>query len=445
MTLRDPLRQLDAAILSLADPVVGIVPSVFDVEMNRYDPSVFVTAANGPKLSAAGTPSVGGIEGSGAGLTWQGAWMAAVGEVVERYALSNVHPEDVLLGSSSLMRKSGHDPVDGRDWTLFHASQYKDVPFAPLDDDTPIAWTPAQSITHRRDRLVPACLAYLPYRPLFIEQGERLASVAVSTGAACAASYPDALLGGVCEQIERDAFMIFWRSRLPCPRVSIDSGSALHDIFHERFARPGLHYTLIYTTLDLAIPSFFGILIDARTVPPGIVVGGAAHPDPGRAVLKTLLELVQGLKWREYEGLYHSPHQAISFDEVRSFKDRARLYAFSDMRTALDFAIGQAEELPLSAIASHDLGEARRNLHLCVQLLAKRGLETIALDLTSPDIQAAGLCVTRVLVPGCEVMEGDHHLPQLGGLRWREVPYELGLTAARPDLGTLNSIPHPYP
>jgi hypothetical protein len=94
-----------------------------------------------------------------------------VGEVIERYALANIYPEEILFGSSSVMRKAGHDPVDPHQWVLFDQSQYEGIPFAPFLEDTPIGWARAQSLTHRRHRLVPACLTYLPYHPLFTEQG----------------------------------------------------------------------------------------------------------------------------------------------------------------------------------------------------------------------------------------------------------------------------------
>lgn len=446
MTLGGPCVQSSPPTPYVVDSLTGIVPSVFEVEMDRHDPDIFVAAANASSVHFSGSVSAPDAEGSGAGLTWQAAWSAAVGEAVERYALSNVYPEDILFGSSAVMQQLGHDPVNPRDWVLFHHSQHNSIPFVHFGEDTPIAWVAAQSITHRRNRLVPACLTYIPYHPLFMDQGEKLVAAAVSTGAACAGSHAEALLNGVCEQIERDAFMIVWRNRLTCPRIRIDPESSLHSIFRERFQRPGLDYSLVYTTLDLAIPSVFGILIDSRTEPPGIVVGGAAHPDPARAVLKTLLELVQGLKWKDYEALRdRSSNQVKDFREVRSFKDRARLYAFRDLRAAFGFVFDHPREVPFSRIPSLDLGEPGRNLDLCVRLLAERGLETVAIDLTPEDVQAGGLYVTRVLVPGCEVMEGDHLLPHLGGLRWRSVPHDLGLMPCRPDVNTRNPFPHPYP
>src|SRR5581483_5813617 len=122
--------------------------------------------------------------------------------------------------------------------------------------DTPIAWAQAESLTYKRERLVPACLVYLCSPETFMKEGARLLSVAISTGAACARSHAEALIKGICEVVERDAYIITWRNRLPRPHLRIDPQSAIYSLFNERFARPGLEFNLVYTTLDLSIASF---------------------------------------------------------------------------------------------------------------------------------------------------------------------------------------------
>lgn len=429
--------------LSLADPLTGLIPFIAISDIEKGDPEVFVSAADTADTLAYGLPHKVTSKGSGAGLTYAAAWGAAVGEGIERYAFSIVHPEDLHFGSFYQMQAKGLCPVPPDHWALYAPSQLAALPLPAFHRETPVTWTPAESLTHRRDCLVPACMAYIPYTPLFAEQGEKVFTFAISTGAACAHSRAEALLKGLCELIERDSFMIFWRNRLPLPRVQIDEKSDLHDIFHAKFARPGLHYTLIQTTLDLEMPSFVGFVLDARSDPPGIMVGGAAHPDPNRAALKTLLELVQGLKWKDFMKTSIVPEPG--FRNIRSFDDRAHLYASNDLREAFQFVWEHGHEIPLSEIASVETGEVRRDLRNCVDLLAERGLEVLGCDMTPVDAEACGLYVTRTLVPGLETMEGDHLLPFLGGRRWREVPVRLGLLPAEPDISSINPYPHPYP
>ncbi len=429
--------------LSVVDPVTGIVAYTATAEMDRADPAIFIVVAEPADIRTYGYPLPVASSGSGAGLTYAQAYGAAVGECIERYAFSVVHPEDLVFGPYRLLREQGLDPIAPASWALYHPDQFATLPYAPFGEETPVAWVRVDSLTYRKERWVPACLVYMPYPLPFRAQGEVEPAPAISTGGACARSLPEALLKGLCEVVERDAFMIVWRNRLPCPRVVIDPASSLHSCFHEVFARPGLDYALFYTTLDLEIPSFFGVLINRRADKPMVVVGGAAHPDPTRAALKTLIELVQGLKWMELHRGATFP-LVPGFRNIRSFDDRIKLYAFnSELLAAFDFLFAQPTEVALSCLPSLDTGDVRRNLQVCVQRLAAHDLEAVAVDITPIDVAACGYHVVKVFIPGCEMMEGDHLLPFLGGRRWREVPERLfGLS---PSLETINPYPHPYP
>jgi ribosomal protein S12 methylthiotransferase accessory factor len=279
---------------------------------------------------------------------------------------------------------------------------------------------------------------------VFQEYGSQLIGVAVSTGAACGRSRPEAMLKGLCEVVERDAYIIMWRNRLPRPRVKIDPRSNIYNLFNEKFARPGLEYILVYTTLDLSLPSFFGILIDRRRNPPSLIVGGAASLNPDAAVLKTLLELVQGLKWMDsFEG--QSFPVEPEFQNIRSFQDRVKLYALNHHPEAFSFLLEGEDVIELSSISSLDTGNLHDNLQLCYGLIGEQDMEILASDLTTVDLEACGLYVTKVLIPQCQPMEGDHRAQFLGGERWHDVPVRMGFRTAHTSIETVNPWPHPYP
>ncbi|MDH3604162.1 MAG: YcaO-like family protein, partial [Candidatus Tectomicrobia bacterium] len=62
--------------------------------------------------------------------------------------------------------------------------------------------------------------------------------------------------------------------------------------------------------------------------------------------------------------------------------------------------------------------DLREDVELCVSLAAQRGLETLVLDQTRPDI---GLSVVKVIVPGLR-----HFWRRLAPGRLYEAPVELG-------------------
>ena len=124
--------------LSVVDQLTGIVHSVFPVEMYRRDPDVFVVAAEAAPARASG-PFRGFVsEGSGAGMTHQAAWWAAVGEAVGRYALGIMSPEDLLFGSCAELRRLGHDPIiaSADDCNCSIRSQQDKIPFTSFAAET---------------------------------------------------------------------------------------------------------------------------------------------------------------------------------------------------------------------------------------------------------------------------------------------------------------------
>lgn len=427
------------------DPVAGIVVAVREVEVERGDPEVFVAAAQPACIGAYGFAPDAEITGSGAALDLAAAMRAAVGESLERYACCVIHPEELVVGSYREVRARGFRAVSPAAWALYAPHQRGQIPFPLFDEATRIAWVSGQDLLRREETLVPACLVYLGSRAQLLERGAHLVGPATSTGAACAPTLAEAALRGLYEVVERDAFVITWRNRLQVPRVLIDPHSTLGALIRERFDRPGLEYQAFWTTLDLQIPSFFGILCDRRRDPPAIVVGGAASLDPEAAVLKTFLECVQGLKWIDSLPPDPLPPEP-GFRNVQSFTDRVRLYAFGGLEDAFQFLVHSDREVRLSEIPSLGTGSAGGDLARCLAILRGHGVQVIGLELTPSDVMACGLHVVKVLIPSCEVLEGDHRFPFLGGRRWREVPRQLGFAPTDPGDGSvLNPYPHPYP
>jgi ribosomal protein S12 methylthiotransferase accessory factor len=238
--------------------------------------------------------------------------------------------------------------------------------------------------------------------------------------------------------------MIVWRNRLPVPAVHIDPKSELGRFVSETFERPGLEYSLFHTTLDTGIPSFFGVLRDVSRTPAAMLVGGAAHPDPAAAAVKTLLELVQGLKWLDY-----APRKEIAIEEgfanIRSFEHRMFLYAYGQLPEAFDFLMSHNSSVDFDSIASLAGPTIPESARACIGAVERLGLEALGIDVTSPDVRETGLHVVRVMIPGCVLMEGDHLLPFRGGRRWKDMPVELGWRAAAIEWPDVNPFPHPYP
>ncbi|HBL29018.1 MAG TPA: bacteriocin biosynthesis protein SagD, partial [Acidobacteria bacterium] len=72
-----------------------------------------------------------------------------------------------------------------------------------------------------------------------------------------------------------------------------------------------------------------------------------------------------------------------------------------------------------------------------------RGFRAISVDVTTPDVQAAGLCVVRVIVPGL-YPNAPAAFPFLGGRRLYEEPAALGWLPAPLTEADLVRVPLPH-
>jgi len=73
------------------------------------------------------------------------------------------------------------------------------------------------------------------------------------------------------------------------------------------------------------------------------------------------------------------------------------------------------------------------------------GSRAYAVDVTSPDVAALGLTVTRVLAPGLCSLDVGQEARFLGPARLRETAAQLGLRASVLREDDLNPDPHPFP
>jgi len=413
----------------------GLIKEVHIAHVEPDEPQLFHVSVINSKIDRLmGESFTVNLRAAGSGFSLIDAFSRAAGEVVERYACCWYDEDAIVFDSYEGMVERGLEAVDPEHIALFSPDQYKraDFPFVPLTRQTKVGWTPGVSLARRREVYLPAQLVYFRYRQ---RPGEAPITYSTSSGCACAPTMEEALLKGLCEQIERDAAMITWFARLKPPAVDLNRFPKVMERFaNVRLFGPGREFHVRETTLDIPIPSFMGV---ARVRVAGhtrCFVGGAASPDPAAGVAKTLLELGQGVPFIKTI-LVHNPYpQKFDFN---NFDDNLRLYADPRHADKLAFLTESQRVSLLGPRASPQT--TAQDLADVVRTLSNLGFDAIAVDHTTPDVASLGLVVARVYVPGL-VQLGVPALPFLGSPRLFEVPRRLGV-----HVESLNPLPHPYP
>lgn len=425
------------------DEETGIIRWLSEIPIEPGEPEIFNYSA---KMADTGRylPLKCYDNNGGAGLTREDAVLAAVGESLERYCCSIYFIDELRLGSHAEVSRRSR-ALSPAEIGLFHLAQRSQVHYDWFTEQTPIAWTQGVSITHREPLLLPACLCYVPYFPFLRDNGERTVAPSISTGQACGRSYTDALLRGLYEVIERDAFNITWLNQLTVPHIDIASSSRVNHVYKERFARPYLQYGLHQLASDFGIPCVLCILIDHSRRPPMICTGGAAHLDPERAALKAMVEAAQTRVWAQFLGKSREPRIIEDdYSNITDFEQHVYLYAYGGMLPAVQFLLSSDEWRSFRDFDNVASFGGVEELQRSLQMVQAAGCEVMAIDLTTPDVRELGFRVVKVIIPLAVPLEGDHNHRLLGSPRIFQVPARLGYRS-QSDLTKLNPYPHPYP
>ncbi|MBY0572293.1 MAG: YcaO-like family protein [Undibacterium sp.] len=431
-------RQFDL----LVNEHLGVVRRLTEVFTEPGTPNFFHYAAEASNTSAFSNQR-NFFNTGGAGINRSIAIAKAVGEAVERYCAALYDAAELPFCSA---RDASFECTDPAAFALHSEAQYQipGFPWAPWNADTALRWTPARAFSSQRIVYVPAAFCWIPYHydPAI---GEAPIGQPISTGLACHADYHRAVLSGLCEVIERDAFTIFWQRGLAMPQIRIETLSDANYDRVQRFEVTGDRVILLNLTLDHGVPVVLSILESQQEARPAFVFAAACDPDPERATAKALEELAHT---RRYSHRVHTHLAAISpdndYEQVRNQMDHLNLAGDHRNRSLIDFALSSRQRQSFDDIVSLASDDQSQTVARVVAQVEATGHEVLVAELTSEDIAQVGLTVVRVMVPGYHPLFMGHQWRALGGERLWNVPEKLGLST-RFARGGDNPIPHPYP
>ena len=353
--------------------------------------------------------------------------MRAVCEALERYC-GVMYPTEGVLRASA--RSLGDRALDPRRLPRCSRRERARAPAAfrlrEPDVERDELWVRGHSLTERRPLWVPLSATYMGL-PLPISEHVLFP---LSTGLAAGTSFRQAILSGLCEVIERDSLALFWLHQLPVPRLEAPAQTVRDPALRELLAAggaAGTETTLLDLTTDVGVPVVGAVQTCARAAPHAITMA-ACRPDPEAAALR-VLEEVGSLRVALTEAAAAGRRVAredFFSDREQTPESFGLLYAGADGPARFQFATRHApaaERWP-AAIRGGCAGEDP--LSAIVERLAAAGMETIAVDVTTPEVREFGIVVVRVIVPELMPISFTHHARYLAHPRAYEAPSRLG-------------------
>ncbi len=380
------------------------------------------------------------------------AYRSCIFESIERYASALVDLEGLVTGSEIEMIQAGFNMWRSEEFDLFSPEQYEaGISYDRWKPESVLRWKSCLSLCDDITIYVPAQFIYAPYS---FDRNEPRLFDQLSTGIACHRTYESAMIRGLCEAVERDAFMIYWLNMLPSPAIDPRSLLGLDpslDMVLNRVAEvPGLEITFKDITTDLSIPTVLCILRN-RKDPEAVAAAFAAATDlDARSAIRRAANEVLGtyslahrlrFEAEQYANLRVHPGR---WNLTRTLDDHTVNFAFPEIHRYIKWidrgdTISADQFMDLRELAAPK--DPKRALAFAADCLARIGLKPCGVDLTPIDIRDMGFYVVRAVIPGLVPLHGPHPDRPLGSSRLRTGPKAMGFDCPE----RLNAVPHPYP
>ena len=272
-------------------------------------------------------------------------------------------------------------------------------------DSMKLEWSTAKDIISDKEYLIPTNAIYHPYI-----HGNECESLFKSNtnGLASGNVLEEAILHGIFEVIERDAWSIFELTHKNYAQIDLDSIES--DIVNEtidKFESEGIKIKLMDFTADIKVPTIAASADDTVTRDAGLLtLGMGTHLDPEVAILRALTEVAQS-RATQINGARE--------DTVRA--DFAREAGYERMKRINKYYFRDEEEkISISSIENKSTTSITKDLEIVKEELMANDIDKILYyDLTRPELDVS---VVRVVIPEMELFALD---PSRAGYRFLKV------------------------
>jgi ribosomal protein S12 methylthiotransferase accessory factor len=394
--------------------------------------------------------------GLGRSLSFGVSQGAAIAEALERYA--GMQPYGKRTAVRASYRQLGDQALDPTTLGLYAPEQYTlpNFPCIPYHHDLVCTWVWGYSLIRAKPVLVPECYAYYG-----LQKGEgkdRSFVYEISNGCAIGSCLEEAILYGLLEVAERDAFLLTWYARLQVPQIDLFSARN-HSIplLIERIRhRTGYTVYAFNITVEQGIPCccVLGIDEEQRPYQPRAICAAGSHIHPEKALANALQELAPltvTLARRYRDKREHALAMLDNPFAVKRMEDHTLLYCLPEAFSRLSFLFASSQ-IQTFQEAFPDFYRHRESTDLAddlqqvIERYCATGLDIVVVDQTTPEQMAGNFRCVKVIVPGALPMAFGYATRRLTGLpRLYRVPSQPGYSMNPLTDSQLNPHPHPFP
>lgn len=374
----------------------------------------------------------------GVSMSYDEAISKAFGECLERVPFLEYRDADMTRASIRHMREAGLSFLNPKSVGHFSDAQKKKRPeLAFRHDDLIFRWVPGRRLPTNEVVYIPAQLVYRNYARAQDTFFEPLLQESSTHGTGAYFSTEGAILSGLYECIQRDAFFRYWLAgkaprKIALKDVREDTAALLSSL-----ERLGMEVTFLDTTSDIRVPAITCCITCTEKDRPYVSLGSSCEADVSKALHRSLVEACSMYQWtaRQKE-LFSLPGEYVPFSDpdMNAYK-RVLLWANHDMRRHFEFFL-QGTEIPLEELfsKSRTFNTVSEELRWVVEQVTHGPQGPVSpiyyVEASNKTLQNVGFHAVKVLAPDLFPLYYNERNAPLAHPRIQDIA---------------NTIPHPFP
>jgi len=318
---------------------------------------------------------------SGKGIVEVHAKVSAIMEAIER------HSAEIKLEDQQRMIKGSFKELSSK-CNVLNPSELILPSLTHYGPNTILRWIKGYDIIQNKEIFVPVSAVFHPYRPK-----DDLHLFRTNTnGLASGNAIEEAVLHGLMETIERDAWSLTELTKAEREIIHVSHENVLVNELIEKFERKEIKIMLREITSNLEIPVIAAVSEDLKLKDPALLtVGFGAHLDPEIAAIRALTEVAQS-RLTQIQGAREDASKAefmriLGYERIKKMNK----HWFSELEN-----VKELQSIPNTAKT-----DILDEIMSVISVLRKREFaRVVVVDLTRREV---GVPTVRVIAPSLEV------------------------------------------
>lgn len=412
---------------------VNLISKLWRIPRWNDDPNFFRFATSLRQEAYSGDGNFPDTGSGGTSLDATIAQQKAIFEGFERFSQSYFKFNDFIYSNYRDL-PTGQNKLDPKIFCYFSQAQLKSDHFNNFsyDSTTPFNWTTCTKLETNEVYFIPAQLVYCPYK----YTNEMNIMLPTSTGTALGLSRDEAIYKGICETIERDAFIIDYLLSRPPKKVELTSLTSKLGSYISKLLKYRINFQLYQLNSELNIPTMTCVLQDNSPTTPAISIGLKTDIDLENAIVGAIDEAFQIRSWSRYCIINKKFRGNTYLDKV--MLRRMLFWSNPSNLPFYDFVLSTKKRLRVSKsdLTAHQKKTYTQKLAVIFKEIQQHKLDVYIKDITHPLLRDHNMHVYKTVIPSLQPLFIDEDYPYLGGSRLEKI--------RKRTRHSLNLVPHPF-